>query len=145
MRDNVRWSIFDHVRWIHQSDAAVDQTEAGASTFPRDSPKFPKTADEMLVEELRQQHVKTESQLGEAAEQYDENRALRSVCVSMASKIQALEPDGLQRSIGLERMSHTPEVQTAHVHGKKERRAVEDIGRLREVEVSAFTMNSNAQ
>lgn len=78
----------------------------------------------MLVEELRQQHVKTESQLGEAAEQYDENRALRSVCISKASKIQALEPDGLQRSIGLERMNHTPEVQTAHVHGKKERRAV---------------------
>ena len=54
-----------------------ENPEEGTSLSPRDSRNSPQTADEMFDEELRKQHAKTESQLSEAAEQYDENRVLR--------------------------------------------------------------------
>ena len=59
--------------------------------------------------------------VSEAAEQYDENRALREECASLRSSVKDLEFDeagSLQRILGLESTTHTLESQVAHVHGR---------------------------
>ena len=53
-------------------------------------PSDPRSADRQLDEELRKAQRKSELQMNEAAEQHDENNALKAECASLRSSVKSL-------------------------------------------------------
>ena len=161
-----------------QSDAGIDQT-MGASAFSRPrvmseeddgrkNPKISSRREVVLVKGFPKSpqkcgstlddggsRRKAEVQMNEAAEQHDENQALKEECASLRSSVKHLEPDeagSLQRILGLERMNHILESQVAHDHGrmKDERNLAMDqlsikANRLNELETMAYDFNNKTQ
>ena len=125
------------------------------SSSPRGSPSDPRSADQQLDDELRESPTEAEVQMSEAAEQHDENNALKEECASLRSFVKSLESDeagSLQRILGLERMNHTLESQVAHFHGRMRDEynfAMDQLSikasRLNELEAMAYDFNSETQ
>ena len=63
------------------------------SSSPRGSADENKSADQQLDEELRKGQKKTEAHMAEAAEQYDEYKALRSEYDTLEARVRDLESD----------------------------------------------------
>ena len=93
--------------------------------------------------------------MSEAAEQHDENNAMKEECASLRSSVKSLESDeagSLQRILGLERTNHTLESQVAHFHGRirdEYNLAMDQLSikasRLNELEAMAYDFNSETQ